>query len=54
MNDWNAEDTPLIVYSQYSEGALRASGLVQPVTGVELRTPVFGSQRDRNQREASA
>ena len=54
MNDWNAEDTPLIVYSQYSEGALRPSGLVQPVTGVELRTPVFGSQRDRNQREASA
>lgn len=49
-----AEELPLQVYSTQTGNAPRAVGLMQPVTAIELRTRVFGSQRDRNQREASA
>ena len=45
-----AEELPLIVYSQFTNGAPRTTGLAQPVTSVELRSNILGSQRRRNHR----
>lgn len=45
---------PLQVYSQQSGKVERAQGVIFEVTDIALRTSVWGSQRDRNRREASA
>ena len=49
-----ADEHPLCVYSQYTNNAPRPLGLLFPVTAADVRTGVFGSQRDRNHREATA
>lgn len=45
---------PWVVYSQFSGNAPRPIGLDLAVTEVELRSSVFGSQRNRNKRESSS
>lgn len=49
-----ASDFSLIVYSQFSGNDPRPVGLTLPVTEIELRSAVFGSQRNRNRRESSS
>ena len=50
----NANGIPLLVYSTQSGGNDRPQGLALLVNDIQLRTTVFGSQRNRNKREASA
>lgn len=51
---WQASDFSLVVFSQYTGNAPRPVGLALPVTEIELRSAVFGSQRNRNRRESSS
>lgn len=49
-----ASSVTLVVYSTQSEGDFRTTGVAFPVTSIVLRSAVFGSQRDRNNRESSS
>lgn len=49
-----ASSITLVVYSTQSGGVDRTTGVAFPVTSIVLRSAVFGSQRDRNNRESSS
>lgn len=51
---FEVDENPLVVYSQWNEGDPRLVGQATLITAAEVRTGVFGSQRDRNRREATA
>jgi hypothetical protein len=50
----NTGSTVWCVYSQESGGDPLATGVLRPITAVEIRSGVPGSQRRRTQREATA
>lgn len=51
---WLAAEEPLVIYSTQSGGVDRPVASLFDVTACELRTAIFGSQRERNRRESSA
>lgn len=50
----NTGSIALCVYSQFVGGLPRTLGVLRPVTAIEIRSPVPGSQRRRSHREDTA